>query len=200
MTRIPEGEPLAPATQISRMAIDAEFSKMAQDEDYQKSAAQITKEFGFVDAETDLYILHYPNYQTMCEKAGKGFEKFRKKNNLIDINPVGDHEVLVSERTVDVGGNFHPLIRLSLGPPILTSAMYEEARFRPAAFNIKIEVGGATDGEKFMPPKLTSEFQIDTSSPGNVNRKIAPRLIKALRIAQSVTEADLTESRPRLPK
>ena len=51
-----------------------------------------------------------------------------------------------------------------------------------------------------MRPRQASQFQISEDSLGNINRKIVPRLRRALRIVRSITEADLTESRPILLK
>lgn len=181
MTRISEGEPPR----------YADFSEMPEDQDCLREVAKLQREFAASDHEIELYRQSFENFGPMCEKAKKGFEAFLSRNNLAQLQTADDYSML--RLMASVGGDSQRIIRLTITP-----ATDENGFFVSTTVDVMVEAG-AHDGEKFMPSKPTPKFQLDKSSLGNVNRKIVPRLRRALRIARSITEVDLTESRPRLP-
>lgn len=176
MSRLPEGEP----------PLSANF-----DEDYLSRAVLESKEFELLDIEVEQLRRRDEKFGQSCLKARKAFEAFCGRNNLTNFHLTDQDKMLVL--AADVGGNLHPIICLEVLPD-----MDEHGFLLSTAVKVTVKVG-ADDGERFTKTKQTSKFQVDEDSLGNVGRKVAPRLRKALRIARTITEADLTESRPLPP-
>lgn len=194
MNRTPEGEP-QPTSDRRRQELDEDSRNMLNDPDYQRNVASIQEAFEASDYEAFLLgTRNYENLEKIRQQANSGFETFRKSNdlveNLVELEPRDDYKILA--RMAEIGGDFRRIIRLTV-----TRARYEVGS-PLSKVDVTVEVE-ADDGTRFMQPKQTSQFQLDEISLGNVSRQVAPRLRRALRIAQSITDADLTESRPVLP-
>lgn len=143
------------------------------------------------DAEVELFKKYLETFDQNFAKINNGFEAFCERNGLEILGP--RNEPTTRALTADLGGDIHPTIRLTVSPD-----MDDEGSFRSRGVNVIIEV--AADGadnhkDRFMRPKVISQFQVDEGSLIHLNRKTVPRLTGALRTARSITEADLTDSR-----